>query len=445
MARFQGLTAKGHAVMSAGSGGNILSRASMGVVRAQGLPAVANPRLLKIQKYLPIAVVYFFLNSAGLPTGLFYTTMLAPIFFLWLYRHKQRWITAKFLVCLSPFLLAHAINGIDSSFYYVRSGVLLWTVCITVYAFCVVLLTCEGLERLFEQLIELNFCATLIALAVFFTKFRELLWGDSDIEGVGDVYRLKLLTSEPSVYSLLMLPLLVFAVLRLLQNPTKRNLLYVVFIGIPFLLCQSFGGLSISFAAMGIPVLIAFRNRLFEKRTLLILLAIVSLVALLVYVPNPISDRLSIVAAGEDSSTDSRTFSSFIVAYMVALPRSLWWGAGLGQAKLSDVSDLGLAFTVGIIPNAIAGAFAELGIVGIVFKFAMEFYLFFRTRVYRNSFRLAMFVAVFLIQLSGSYLMNVQEYLIWALAFGPFFPELDFKSKLTYATLAPDCCSRADG
>jgi hypothetical protein len=192
-------------------------------------------------------------------------------------------------------------------------------------------------------------------------------------------------------------------------------------------------------------VLIAFRNRLFEKRTLLILLAIVSLVALLVYVPNPISDRLSIVAAGEDSSTDSRTFSSFIVAYMVALPRSLWWGAGLGQAKLCDVSDLGLAFTVGIIPNAIAGAFAELGIVGIVFKFAMEFYLFFRTRVYRNSFRLAMFVAVFLIQLSGSYLMNVQEYLIWALAFGPFFPELDFKSKLTYATLAPDCCSRADG
>jgi hypothetical protein len=412
--------------VSAGSGGNILSGAGIGAVRTQRIAAMADPGVLHIQKYLPIAVLYFFLNSAGLPTGLFYTTILAPFFFFWLYRRRHRWITAKFLVCLSPFLLAHAINGIDSSFYYARSAVLLWTVCITVYAFCLVLLSFEGLERLFEQLIVLNFYATLAALALFFTKFRELLWGDSEIEGVGDVYRLKLLTSEPSVYALLMLPLLIFTVLRLLQNPTKRNLLYVGLIGVPFLLCQSFGGLSISFAAMGVSVLIAFRNRLLERRTLLVLLAIVGLVALLIYVPNPISDRLSMVAAGEDSSTDSRTFSSFIVAYMVALPRSLWWGAGLGQAKLSDVSDLGLAFTVGIIPNAVAGAFAELGIIGILIKFAMEFYLFFRTRVYRNSFRLAMFIAVFLIQLTGSYLMNVQEYLIWALAFGPFFPEMDF-------------------
>jgi hypothetical protein len=63
-------------------------------------------------------------------------------------------------------------------------------------------------------------------------------------------------------------------------------------------------------------------------------------------------------------------------------------------------------------------------------KFALEFYFFFRTRVYENSFRLAMFVVVFIIQLTGSYLMNVQEYLMWALAFGPFFPEMDFKRNI---------------
>jgi len=33
-----------------------------------------------------IAVLYFFLNSAGLPTGLFYTGILSPLFFLWLFR-----------------------------------------------------------------------------------------------------------------------------------------------------------------------------------------------------------------------------------------------------------------------------------------------------------------------------------------------------------------------
>jgi hypothetical protein len=119
--------------------------------------------------------------------------------------------------------------------------------------------------------------------------------------------------------------------------------------------------------------------------------------------------------------------SSFIVAYSVALPKSLLWGAGLGQAKLADVSDLGLAFTVGVIPNAVAGTFAELGIFGVLIKFVVECYLFFRSRVYANSFRLAMFVVAFIAQLTGSYLMNVQEYVMWFLAFGPFFPEMDFK------------------
>jgi hypothetical protein len=216
----------------------------------------------------------------------------------------------------------------------------------------------------------------------------------------------------------------------LLQNPGKRNLLYAVLIVIPFLLCQSFGGLTISVAGIGVAVLVRFRHLLKQRGAFWILTVMVALVAGLVYVPNPISNRLFLVATGQDSSTDSRTVSSFIVAYSVAEPKSLLWGAGLGQAKLADVSDLGLAFTVGVIPNAVAGGFAELGIIGMLIKFALEFYFFFRTRVYENSFRLAMFVVVFIIQLTGSYLMNVQEYLMWVLAFGPFFPEMDFKRNI---------------
>ncbi len=384
-------------------------------------------RVHSFEKFLPIAVLYFFLNSVGLPTGLFYTTILSPLFFLWLFRHKQRWITLKFFACLTPFLVAHTIIGIESPFYYVRSTLLLWTVCVTVYAIGLALLKCESLARLFEQLIVLNFCAAMIALVLLFTSYRGTVWDNTDIDDLSDVLRLRLLTSEPSVYALLMMPLLVFVILRLLQNPGKRNLLYAVLILIPFLLCQSFGGLTISVAGVGIAVLVRFRQLLKQRRALLILAAMVALVAGLVYVPNPISDRLFLVAAGEDSSTDSRTVSSFIVAYSVAEPKSLLWGAGLGQAKLADVSDLGLAFTIGVIPNAVAGGFAELGIIGMLIKFALEFYLFFRTRVYANSFRLAMFVMVFIIQLTGSYITNVQEYLMWFMAFGPFFPEMDLK------------------
>ncbi|HKW62813.1 MAG TPA: hypothetical protein VJN89_09735 [Candidatus Acidoferrum sp.] len=387
-------------------------------------------RVLSVARLMPIAVLYFFFNSVGLPTGLFYTTILSPLLFLWLFKRGERWITLKFFVCLSPFVIAHTMIGIDSPFYYARSSLLLWTVCVTVCAFCVALLSCQKLGRLFEQLIVLNFGATVVALVLLFTRFRGVLWNDysdSFEEGSNQVLRLQLLTSEPSVYALLMIPLLVFAVLRLFREAGKRNLRYAIMILIPFLLSQSLVGLGMSVAGIGVAVLVAFRD-MFRKRAAWAALAVmVLLIAGLGYVQNPVSQRIVQVLAGQDSSTDSRTVSSFIVAYNVALPKSLLWGAGLGQAKLTDVSDLGLAFTIGVIPNAVAGTFAELGIIGVLVKFVVLFYLFFRTRVYANSFRLAMFVAVFIAHLTGSYFMNVQEYVMWFLAFGPFFPEMDFR------------------
>jgi len=129
------------------------------------------------------------------------------------------------------------------------------------------------------------------------------------------------------------------------------------------------------------------------------------------------------VVTGNDSSTQSRTTLAFVVAYLVASSKSLLWGVGLGQAKLVDLVSYG--FENSIIPNAVAATFAELGIVGVLVRLTVELYLFFRTRVYRNPFRLAMFVASFFSQLTGGNLMNVQNYLLWCFAFLPFFPEMD--------------------
>ncbi len=385
------------------------------------------PAALSIHKYLPMAVLYFFLNSAGLPTGLFYTTILSPLFFLWLYLEGRRWLTLKFLVCLSPFVVAHFLLGIESPLYYVRSSVLLWTVYVTVHALYWALLKCRNIERLFEQLIVLNFCAAMAAVALIFTPLQNLLWHDDSqtIAGPGRVLRLQLLTSEPSVYANLMSPLLIFTLLRLVQTPSKRNGLYVAMIAIPFLLCQSFGGLAMSVAGLGIAFFAMFRRLLNQRKALSIFALAMILIAGLLIVPNPIAQRVFQVAVGSDSSTYSRTTFSFIVAYTVAASKSLWWGVGLGQGKLVDVSDLGLGFSIGIIPNAIAGTFAELGIIAVLIKFIMEFYLFFRTRVYTNTFRLAMFVIAFIVQLTGSHLMNVQEYLMWCFAFAPFFPAMN--------------------
>jgi hypothetical protein len=368
------------------------------------------PRPLATHKYLPLAILYFFLNSAGLPTGLFFTTLLSPFFYLWLYCEGRRWSTTWFLLCLCPFAIAHFFLGIDSIYFYLRSTALLWTAFITVYALFWALLHEPDLERLFDELIVANFAATLVAIPLIVTPLRPLLWDNvGGAAAAGHDYRLKLLVSEPSVYSSLMVPLVIFAALRVMREPKRRNFNYLLMIALPFLLCQSFEGITGVSIGMGAAILVSFRHLLRRKKSLILLLALAMFWTLILLVPNPISDRLLQVITGQDSSAHSRTIFSFIVAYTVAASKSLWWGAGLGQSKAIDVSSLGLGFDVGIIPNAVAGTFAELGIIGVIVRFAMEAGLFFKTRVYRNPFRLAIFIAVFGFQLSGSYLDNVRK------------------------------------
>jgi hypothetical protein len=210
-----------------------------------------------------------------------------------------------------------------------------------------------------------------------------------------------------------------------MQVPGKRNWLFAAMIGIPFLLCQSFGGVGMFVIGIGLASLITFRRSIRRSKGILVAVTAAILLATLLVIPNPISQRLGQVIGGQDSSADSRTVLSFVLAYAVAAPKSLLWGAGLGQTKLIDVSSLGIGFVKAVIPNAIAGIFAELGIIGVVVKFGIEIFLFFRMRVLGNSFRLAMFVIAFMFQLGGGYLANVQEYLLWGFAFAPLFPQMD--------------------
>jgi hypothetical protein len=395
----------------------------------------SNPTGIYVHKLLPVAVLYFFFNSAGLPIGVFYTAMLSPFFYLWLYLEGKRWLTLKFLVCLSPFIIMQVLHGLDSRLYYARSFILLWTVYITVYAFCWALLKCRNVERLFEELIVLNFCAAMAALVILFTPAEELLWSTdfSALGGAGGwAPRLKLFTSEPSVYGQLIAPLLIFTILRLFNNPKRRNFIYAAIIVIPLLLSQSFGALSICTAGLAVAVLFKSRRVLKRRNSILILGLGVILLAGLVMVPNPISHRVSQVASGADSSTQIRTVGAFIEAYNIAESRSLWWGAGFGQAKLYDVPSVlrTLGFTNAVIPNSTADTLANLGFIGVLVKFTLEIYLFFRTHVAKSTFRLAMFVVVFLYQFTGGHLMNVQEYLLWCFAFAPLVPTLDFQKNI---------------
>ena len=180
-------------------------------------------------------------------------------------------------------------------------------------------------------------------------------------------------------------------------------------------------------AGIGISLMIGYRRVLGRPKSRIVFVCLAIATSALLLTHNQISERVIQVATGGDSSTKSRTTLSFVLAYVLASGKSLWWGVGLGQGKLVDVSGVVRGFTVGIIPNAVAGTFAELGIIGVLVRLAVEFYLFFRTRVYENSFRLAMFVVAFINELTGSYVPDVQQYLLWFFAFYPLFPEFNLR------------------
>lgn len=51
---------------------------------------------MRINKYYPYALIYFFVNSAGLPHGLLFTALLTPLFYVWLTIKRQKHIIFSF-------------------------------------------------------------------------------------------------------------------------------------------------------------------------------------------------------------------------------------------------------------------------------------------------------------------------------------------------------------
>jgi hypothetical protein len=380
---------------------------------------------LSIHRYLPVASFYFFLNRAGLPLGLFYTSIFAPLLYFWLYLEGRRWLTAKFLLALSPFIVAHMIDGVASPMQYLRSLFLLWTVYIAVYAFCWALMRSRTIERLLEQLIVLNFFVAILALIVRPTPLWPLLWSDSGqiIEGTQHLLRMNLQsTTEPWAYGELMLPLIVFAAYRVIQKASPRNILYLAMIVFPFLLCQSFGGISLCLAAIVVMIIADIRKLLLRAQFWILILCSAMAAVPLLIIPNPISARVWLVLVGGDASTQLRVFFAYPAAWAIATSKSLWWGVGLGQMKLLNLAILGHGIET-TLPNAASQTLAEWGLIGLLSRFAVELYLFFRTRTYSNSFRFAMFVVAFFSQLTGSYNDDVQSYLLWLFAFCPILTD----------------------
>src|ERR1051325_11325598 len=118
---------------------------------------------LQMNKYLPVTILYFFLNSFLLPHGLLYTTLLTPFFLIWLYNSRVfNYVWIFFLVSI-PYAVVHLLKGIDL-ISYLKSYAFLFSVFVFGLAFYQFLYVCQTIPALFKNIVIINSFFVLIAL-----------------------------------------------------------------------------------------------------------------------------------------------------------------------------------------------------------------------------------------------------------------------------------------
>lgn len=381
--------------------------------------------------FLGLAIIFMFFNSIGLPDGLLYTTILAPVFLLFLLNQSGIKTYLLFLLASGALGLVHAFIGINDPLSYIRSFALLQAVAIFV------LVAYDALPRHLEQagtfktLAVVNLALLGICLLLrFIPGLSDWVWYTVPISpGVPVVPRLKMFTYEASYYSLLITPLVLYYLLKCWLCHAKMGILFGSLI-LSLLLSFSLG--VIAGIIIGLLLMVLLRFSTLYKRLPLrwIMIAVLVIIAFAVglyifYPQNALFLRLHNIWSGKDTSARGRTHEAFSIAWEVAKMKSLYFGIGPGQLK-SLGRDYIIQYyhyahipTAVRIPNTVAETLNIYGIAGLIIRFTILIFLFIKTRVWNNYYRLSLFAFMFIYQFTGSFIFNTAEYMIWAIAFCP--------------------------
>jgi hypothetical protein len=388
----------------------------------------------RVSKYSLMSYVYFFFNCAGLPGGLMYTNIITPVLYLWIIYKKKQPVLYQFFLVLIPYDIIHLLLGVKWKSFIVSNLLFLSTYIFVVC--CMYFLNhYHRTGRIFKNILLLNFLFTLVAVVVYFTPFRELLWYKNKFtHSVEDFYRLSLLTFEASYYSLLFAPVSMYFLLKLfVRQHTANQLPIVVMCILPLCLSLSLGVIGAMLFAFTMMIMVNW-EKVFYKRSFLAVVVVgvtvlvfLTLVLFVFFPDNPVYIRLHNIYYGIDTSTRGRTTESFGLAWKVAAERSIWFGSGLGQIKelaydiVKRYYDYWGDLETVRIPNAVGETLAIFGIAGLILRFGCIVYLFFKTKVLTNYYRTCIFFFVFIYQFTGSYITNIVEYVLWCIAFSSAF------------------------
>ncbi len=388
-----------------------------------------------------LILLYFFFNSLYLPYGLLYTTILTPFFIWYLWKRNVKSYFKWFAIALLPFAIQHCGDGANV-YYYARSSAILFSVvvfCIFVYYW---MQTVTNWDTIMKRLSNWNVLFLLIAIwAYYVPHWTHEWWYITNISvGINNVPRLKLLTYEASYYSLLLVPVFLYVVLSLITVSFRKYWWYVLSGVVILVLSYSMGVIACLLISFFVALFFVFAKKWGIWKCLsLLALAALTLVFILwlwyIYFPDStFIGRIINVFTGKDTSFKGRTSDSFFLAEALLDMKNRFWGVGLGQIKYYGhylwEAFYNRKFEAGevAIPNAMAETMAIFGYLGLFLRLAAEIFLFFYTKVYVNYYRIAIFVFVFIYQLSGSYIFNVAEYVLWVIAFSDNFHHLDFRN-----------------
>ena len=389
-------------------------------------------------KYLPFALLYMFFNAVGLPEGLFYTLFLTPFFIYYSFDHGFAKPFVWFIILSFLFITIHFYNGITSSFY-LKSLLMAFCHFSFCIAFWVFLKNVSNLKRIYNLLTYTNLLLICIALlSLLIPSFTKTFWYIMAFTpGVNSFPRLKLFWSEASVYSLYITPLVFFYLLSLIKQNRKYTLFFFMILLVSLALSFSLGVLiSILLALLFIAIFhysFFFSNRTFNIGFAILLILVVTLL-IVAYKLHPelaLFKRVQNIFLGKDTSAKGRTYEAFILAYKIIQTKSIAFGIGWGQLKLIG-RPIVLSYyqyatipAVVRIPNACSETLISFGVVGFALRLFFELFLFVKTKVFSNYYRLGLFVFIFIYQFTGSYITNIAEYVIWMLAFSASFKEFD--------------------
>jgi hypothetical protein len=395
---------------------------------------------MKINKYFPFVFIYFFVNSVALPFGLTYTSLFAPIFYIWILLTREKEVLLPFLAVLFPFFIAHLfIVGVDQRAYYISllNIVLVYISCQAVYTF---FLVCNNPEKIFRQLLIINFVLCLLAAVLYFTPFYSLMWIEQEFtQGISQFHRMRMFTYEASYYATLFTPIFFFFFLQFLFGQNKiRNSWLLVMLLLPYLLSFSIGVMGCVLLSIFFTWIIYF-SRLTGKRKVLntiitggAILGFALVIVVLFFRHNPLFTRMANIFEGQDPSGKGRTRDAFILAGQMLEQTNKYWGIGIGQIKVAGADFIRTYYLYGpehpvALPNATAETLAIFGWIGLILRFSIEIFLFFYIKVWNNYYRLLLFTFIFLYQFTGSFITNIAEYVIWIIAFMNVFPQFDVR------------------